>query len=129
MGGIHSNSPALQKRAGGIRVHYAVPPTPPERRVREPWVPGALVAYLHRHGAAGARGAHNSEDTGSRPVAGILFAGARADLFSKKMKWGTNVVPLIFYMTGSTVSHSFPVSAPWVYPLRYIAQWGARRAW
>jgi hypothetical protein len=86
MGGIHSNSPALQKRAGGIRVHYAVPPTPPERRVREPWVPGALVAYLHRHGAAGARGAHNSEDTGSRPVAGILFAGARADLFSKKMK-------------------------------------------
>jgi hypothetical protein len=26
----------------------------------------------NRHGAAGARGAHNSEDTGSRPVAGIF---------------------------------------------------------
>ena len=31
---------------------------------------------LHRHGAEAARGAHNSEVTGSKPVAGILqFVG------------------------------------------------------
>jgi hypothetical protein len=29
---------------------------------------------LNRHGAEAARGAHNSEDTGSKPVAGILVS-------------------------------------------------------
>ena len=33
-------------------------------------------SQIHRHGAEAARGAHNSEVTGSKPVAGILqFVG------------------------------------------------------
>ena len=31
----------------------------------------------HRHGAAGARGAHNSEDVGSKPTAGIFIKSHR----------------------------------------------------
>jgi hypothetical protein len=31
----------------------------------------------NRHGAAAARGAHNSEVTGSKPVAGIPFCGLK----------------------------------------------------
>ena len=34
---------------------------------------GGLSENLDRHGAAAARGAHNSEVTGSKPVAGILI--------------------------------------------------------
>jgi hypothetical protein len=34
-----------------------------------------------RHGAAAARGAHNSEVTGSKPVAGIHFFSFFKDLF------------------------------------------------
>ena len=33
-------------------------------------------SQLHRHGAEAARGAHNSEVTGSKPVAGIYYLSA-----------------------------------------------------
>ena len=35
---------------------------------------GACRPLIHRHGAEAARGAHNSEVTGSKPVAGIFFS-------------------------------------------------------
>jgi hypothetical protein len=35
---------------------------------------GACRPLIHRHGAEAARGAHNSEVTGSKRVAGILFS-------------------------------------------------------
>ena len=40
-----------------------------------------LPPFANRHGAAAARGAHNSEVTGSKPVAGIFFPFCTTRLF------------------------------------------------
>ena len=70
---------------------------------------GACRPLIHRHGAEAARGAHNSEVTGSKPVAGIFFiydgGGAGACRSGH-----------------SPVSHSFPViAAPLLAHFLFIA--------
>ena len=62
MGGKHFNSSALQKRKGA----RAPPPQTPQRTNPRTGV------NFHRHGAEAARGAHNSEVTRSKRVAGII---------------------------------------------------------
>ena len=50
---------------------------------------GRIVSF-HRHGAEAARGAHNSEVTGSKPVAGILpksYKHVLFILFNKHIQW------------------------------------------
>jgi hypothetical protein len=59
-----------------------------------------VVPKIHRHGAEAARGAHNPEVTGSKPVAGILFVPEK--------KWSYPATVRILTLTGSralTYSH------------------------
>ncbi len=40
-----------------------------------------IQVFANRHGAAAARGAHNSEVTGSKPVAGMTFLAVAQNTF------------------------------------------------
>jgi hypothetical protein len=74
MGGKHDTSTALEKRWGTTSVATQCPKPPQHYRGRQA---GRKTQHQHHHhsetGMAQriARGAHNSEDTGSKPVAGI----------------------------------------------------------
>ena len=100
--GIHSTSPALQKRAG---VRSAQTPSRKEG-CGEPLVPRAI----HRGGAEEARGAHNLEVIGSSPIPGIHStspalqkrAGVRsAQTPSRKEGCGEPLVPRAIHRGGA----------------------------
>ena len=82
------------------------------------------TATLHRYGAAGARGAHNPEVTGSKPVAGISHSGGLSEP-PNAVTTDSNTTPLSSSeertahnreVTGSTpvggISHSGGLSEP-----------------